>query len=96
MFRKKLSRVRMMRFSGNCHTCTVVMEACAGSHFVTRELATIGHVTKLISPQFVRPFVKSNKNYFVYAEAICEAASCPSMRFVSPKNQGPANALSTA
>jgi transposase len=87
MFRKKLSRVQMMRFFGNCPTCTVVMEACAGSHFVARELATMGHVTKLISPQFVRPFVKSNKNDFVDAEAICEAASRPSMRFVSPKTE---------
>lgn len=87
MFRKKLSRVQMMRFFSNCPTCTVVMEACAGSHFVARELATMGHVTKLISPQFVRPFVKSNKNDFVDAEAICEAASRPSMRFVSPKTE---------
>jgi transposase len=63
------------------------MEACAGAHFMARKLATFGHQVKLISPQFVRPFVKSNKNDFVDAEAICEAASRPSMRFVTPKTE---------
>jgi len=61
--------------------------ACAGPHFVARQLMTMGHQAKLISPQFVRPFVKSNKNDFVDAEAICEAASRPLMRFVSPKTE---------
>jgi transposase len=59
------------------------MEACAGAHHMAR----MGHHVKLISPQFVRPFVKSNKNDFVDAEAICEAASRPSMRFVTPKTE---------
>jgi transposase len=63
------------------------MEACAGAHYMPRTLATFGHNVKLISPQFVRPFVKSKKNYFVDAEAICEAASRPSMRFVTPKTE---------
>lgn len=87
VFRKKLSRQQMMQFFGNLPTCTVVMEACAGAHFVARELMAMGHETKLISPQFVRPFVKGNKNDFVDAEAICEAASRPSMRFVSAKTE---------
>lgn len=87
VFRKKLSRQQMMRFFGNIPTCTVVMEACAGSHFVARELIAMGHQAKLISPQFVRPFVKSNKNDFVDAEAICEAATRPTMRFVAPKTE---------
>lgn len=85
MFRKKLSRQQMMRLFGNLPACTVVMETCAGAHFVARELAAMGHEAKLISPQFVRPFVKSNKNDFVDAEAICEAASRPSVRFFYPK-----------
>ncbi len=63
------------------------MEACGGSHFMARKLEELGHFPKLISPQFVRPFVKSNKNDFVDAEAICEAASRPSMRFVQPRTQ---------
>jgi transposase len=87
VFRKKLSRQQMMGLFGNLPACTVVMEACAGAHFVARELAVMGHEAKLISPQFVRPFVKGNKNDFVDAEAICEAASRPSMRFVLPKTE---------
>lgn len=87
VFRKKLSRQQMMTLSGNLPACTVVMEACAGAHFVARQLMAMGHEAKLISPQFVRPFVKGNKNDFVDAEAICEAASRPSMRFVSPKTE---------
>ncbi len=63
------------------------MEACAGAHFMARRIADLGHNAKLISPQFVRPFVKSNKNDFVDAEAICEAASRPSMRFVQPRTE---------
>jgi len=87
LFRKKCSRQQMMSFFGNLPACTVVMEACAGAHFVARQLTAMGHQAKLISPQFVRPFVKGNKNDFVDAEAICEAASRPSMRFVSPKTE---------
>lgn len=87
VFRKKLSRQQMMRLFGNLPACTVVMEACAGAHFVARQLMAMGHMAKLISPQFVRPFVKGNKNDFVDAEAICEAASRPSMRFVTPKTE---------
>ena len=63
------------------------MEACAGARFIARQLAGFGHEAKLISPQFVRPFVKSNKNDFIDAEAICEAASRPAMRFVTPRNE---------
>jgi transposase len=87
VFRKKFSRQQMMTLFGNLPACTVVMEACAGAHFVARQLMAMGHEAKLISPQFVRPFVKGNKNDFVDAEAICEAASRPSMRFVSPKTE---------
>ncbi|WP_095147512.1 IS110 family transposase, partial [Pseudomonas sp. Irchel s3b6] len=85
VFHKKLTRAQMMHFFGNLPSCVVVMEACAGAHFVARQLTAMGHTAKLISPQFVRPFVKGNKNDFVDAEAICEAASRPSMRFVTPK-----------
>jgi len=51
--RKKLSRQQMMRFFSNLSTCTVVMEACAGAHFVARQLLAMGHQAKLISPQFL-------------------------------------------
>ncbi|SIT46565.1 hypothetical protein BN2475_670020 [Paraburkholderia ribeironis] len=87
MFRKKLGRKQLIEFFATFHSCTVVMEACAGSHHMARKLATFGHQVNLTSPQFVRPFVKSNKNDFVDAEAICEAASRPAMRFVTPKTE---------
>ncbi|MBB2984204.1 transposase [Paraburkholderia tropica] len=87
VFRKKVSRKQLVEFFATLQACTVVMEACAGAHHMARTLASFGHHVRLISPQFVRPFVKSNKNDFVDAEAICEAASRPSMRFVSPKTE---------
>jgi transposase len=87
VFRKKMGRKQLIEFFATFHSCTVVMEACAGSHHMARKLAAFGHQVKLISPQFVRPFVKSNKNDFVDAEAICEAASRPAMRFVTPKTE---------
>jgi transposase len=87
LLRKKFSRKQLLEFLATFHICTIVMEACAGAHWMARQLADYGHDVKLISPQFVRPFVKSNKNDFVDAEAICEAARRPSMRFVTPKNE---------
>ncbi|MFC7516704.1 IS110 family transposase [Herbaspirillum sp. GCM10030257] len=87
VFRKKLSRKQLIEFLATFHPCTVVMEACAGAHHMARHLASFGHDVKLINPQFVRPFVKSNKNDFIDAEAICEAASRPNMRFVTPKTE---------
>ncbi|KAF1034001.1 MAG: hypothetical protein GAK33_05842 [Burkholderia lata] len=87
VFRKKMGRKQMLEFFATLHACSVVMEACAGAHYMARKLAGFGHMVKLISPQFVKPFVKSNKNDFVDAEAICEAASRPSMRFVTPKSE---------
>ncbi|NLC23958.1 MAG: IS110 family transposase [Oxalobacter sp.] len=87
LLRKKMSRKQLIEFIATRRSCTVVMEACAGAHHLARHFATFGHTVKLISPQFVRPFVKSNKNDFVDAEAICEAASRPSMRFVTPKTE---------
>jgi transposase len=87
LLRKKFSRKQLIEFLAKFHACTVVMEACAGAHHMARLLAGYGHQVKLISPQFVRPFVKSNKNDFIDAEAICEAACRPSMRFVTPKTE---------
>jgi transposase len=87
VFRKKVTRKQLNEFFARLDACVVVMEACAGAHHMARKLASFGHQVKLISPQFVRPFVKGNKNDFVDAEAICEAASRPAMRFVSPKTE---------
>lgn len=87
LLRKKFARKQLIEFLANFRPCAVVMEACAGAHHMARQLAKFGHETKLISPQFVRPYVKSNKNDFIDAEAICEAACRPSMRFVTPKTE---------
>ncbi|MEO2228581.1 IS110 family transposase [Escherichia coli] len=87
LLRKKFTRTKLMQFLVTCPSSVVVMEACAGAHFMARRISDIGHEVKLISPQFVRPFVKSNKNDFIDAEAICEAASRPSMRFVQPRTE---------
>jgi transposase len=87
LLRKKFNRKQLIEFLANFQCCTVVMEACSGAHHMARQLTGFGHQVKLISPQFVKPFVKANKNDFIDAEAICEAASRPSMRFVSPKTE---------
>jgi transposase len=95
VFRKKLTRSQLFTQLGNFPTCTVVMEACAGAHWIARQVASLGHQVKLISPQFVKPFVPGNKNDFADAQAIGEAAARPSMRFVSPRTeaQQPVSAL---
>ena len=85
LLRKKFSRTQLTQFLATCQPCIVAMESCTGAHFMARHISQLGHQVKLISPQFVRPFVKSNKNDFIDAEAICEAASRPSMRFVTPR-----------
>jgi len=82
---KKLSRARLSPFMANLPACTVAMEACSSAHHWARLFRTYGHEVRLIAPQFVKPFVKSNKNDAADAEAICEAAQRPTMRFVTVK-----------
>ncbi|KFL46882.1 MULTISPECIES: MFS transporter [Pseudomonadota] len=65
VYRKKFTRPKLIEFLATCPATTIAMEACGGSHFMARKLEELGHSPKLISPQFVRPFVKSNKNDFV-------------------------------
>ena len=72
--------------SSELPTCVVAMEACRGSNYWGRKAKELGHTVRLIAPQFVKPFVKTNKNDANDAEAICEAASRPSMRFVPVKS----------
>jgi transposase len=83
---KTLTRKKLQAFIANLPACTVVMEACGGANYFARSFTKMGHQVKLIAPQFVKPFVKSNKNDAADAEAICEAAQRPSMRFVTPKD----------
>lgn len=85
VMKKQLSRKRLLAYLANLEPCLVGLEACSGSHFWAREISKLGHEVRLISPQFVKPYVKSNKNDYNDAEAICEAVSRPTMRFVASK-----------
>jgi transposase len=85
VLRKRLSRAQLLPSISNLPRCVVAMEACAGAHYWGREITQLGHTARLISPQFVKAFVKSNKNDRNDAEAICEAAARGSMRFVPVK-----------
>lgn len=84
--RKQLRRAQVAAFFAQLPPCVVGMEACGGAHFWARKLAGFGHTVKLIAPQFVKPYVKTNKNDVADAEAICEAVGRPNMRFVPVKN----------
>lgn len=87
VLRKKLSRAKVLPFFAAQPRCRVVLEACGGAHHWARELAKLGHDVQLIAPAYVRPFVKRQKNDAADAEAICEAAQRPSMRFVPVKTE---------
>ncbi len=82
---KKFTQKQLIAFTANMQTCLFGMEACSGSHFLGRALRAQGHDVKLIPAQFVKPFVKSNKNDFIDAEAIAEAVERENMRFVAIK-----------
>ncbi|MCK5444489.1 MAG: IS110 family transposase [Rhodospirillaceae bacterium] len=86
VFRKKLSRPQLLVFLAKLPRCIVAMEACATSHHWGREIGKLGHETRLIPPVYVKPFVKRQKNDANDAEAIAEAASRPTMRYVSVKS----------
>ena len=86
-FRKKLSRGKLLAFLASLPRCVVAMEACASAHYWGREIMKLGHEVKLIAPIYVKPFVKRQKNDAADAEAICEAALRPSMRFVAVKGE---------
>ena len=76
----------MLSFFAGLPRCVVAMEACAGAHHWARELAALGQEPRLIPPPYVKPFVKRQENDMADAEAICEAAQRPTMRFVQPKS----------
>ena len=84
--RKQVKRDQMANFFANLSPCLIGMEACGSAHFWARKLEALGHTVKLMAPQFVKPYVKTNKNDAADAEAICEAVRRPNMRFVPIKN----------
>jgi len=86
VLRKKLGRNQLTAFMANLPLCVIGLEACGGAHHWVRELTKLGHYVRMIAPQFVKPYVKSNKNDAVDAEAICEALQRPAMRFVPSKS----------
>ena len=87
LFSRKISRTKLLEFFAKQPPCLVALEACGGAHHWARELTRLGHQVKLIPPAYVKPFVKRNKNDAVDAEAICEAAQRPTLRFVAIKSE---------
>lgn len=84
--RKQLRRDKFLEYFVKLEPCTIGMEACGSAHHWARKLQTLGHTVKLMAPQFVKPYVKTNKHDAADAEGICEAVQRPSMRFVPIKN----------
>ncbi len=82
---KRLSRKKLREYMANIPSCLVGIEACGGSHYWASVFESYGHTVKIMSPQFVKPYVKSNKNDARDAEAIAEAVTRPNMRFVPKK-----------
>jgi len=86
-FRHKLSRGKLLDFVAGQARCVVAMEACGGAHHWGREIGALGHEVRLVPPSYVKAYVKRQKNDAADAEAICEAASRPTMRFVAVKTR---------
>jgi transposase len=88
VLKRKLARGKVLEFFANLPACLVGLEACGAAHHWARELARLGHTVRLMPPQYVRPYVKSNKHDAADAEACCEAVRRPGMRFVPVKEEG--------
>jgi hypothetical protein len=82
---RKCSRSQLLRFTSNLRVCLIGMEACGGAHFLGRALREQGHDVRLMPAQYVKPYVKTNKNDYIDAEAIAEAVGRPRIRFVPIK-----------
>lgn len=93
VLRKQVPRTKVLELFTKLEPCLVGMEACGSAHFWARKLIKLGHTVKLMAPQFVKPYVKTNKNDIADAEAICEAVGRPNMRFVPIKSPAQQAAL---
>jgi transposase len=87
VFSRRITRAKLIPFFASQRRCVIAMEACGGAHHWGRELTKLGHEVRLIAPAYVKPFVKRQKNDAADAEAICEAAQRPNMRFVPVKSE---------
>src|SRR6478736_4430154 len=87
LFSRRLVRGKVLEFFASQPRCVVALEACGGAHHWARQLIALGHEVRLIAPAYVKPFVKRSKNDALDAEAICEAAQRPTMRFVAVKSE---------
>lgn len=85
VFQKKVSRKRLPEVIANIPSCEIYMEACTGANYWLRKFENYGHTVRLVSPQFVKPYVKTNKNDYADAAAIVEAGTRAHMHFVPPK-----------
>ena len=88
LLRRRLTRARVLPFFAKLGRCLIGIEACATSHYWARELRKLGHDVRLMPPSYVKPYVKRQKNDTADAEAICEAVTRPTMRFVEVKSPG--------
>jgi transposase len=87
VLRRRMKRESVLPFTAQLEQCTVAMEACCGAHHLGRQIAAQGHAVRLMSAEYVRPYVKAQKNDERDAEAIAEAATRPTMRFVEIKSE---------
>jgi transposase len=87
VIRRQLKRSYVLAFFQKLPPCLVGIEACASSHYWSRELQALGHTVRLMPPAYVKPYVKRHKNDAIDAEAICEAVTRPNMRFVTTKTR---------
>ena len=91
--RRQLRRGQFLAFFKNRPSCLIGIEACSGAHHWGRQLQELGHEVRLMPPSYVKPYVKRNKTDAADAEAICEAVTRPSMRFVPVKSEADSAAL---
>src|SRR3954468_13631847 len=87
LLKRKLARGKVLEFFATLPACLVGLEACSAAHYWARELTRLGHQVRLMPPQYVRPYVKTNKHDAADAEACCEAVQRPGMRFVPAKSE---------